>query len=427
MSDYTPIRTEPNETERYINFLFNKIEYDKSKVRSNMYRIKPGYIYSIFSLKNNEYLKNRIKQSDQNYPNRSSTRKHSLISRNNSQKINLKLNQIKTSSFANNNNIEKTNTDNNLLKNKSLNIKKPHTKIYQKYLRIINGILDNELYNEKSENDKNNINKISNNKIKEYTIRTKDNHFNKRIRNHNKGKDKVNIINSICIGKSVINNCILRDKVIYDIKPLNKSEQKGRCFFPLKDTNNINDSSNNDNIEFKLLEKMPIIKSKNIIHKNKEKNNLNKTVKINWIKKINQIGQIPLNTLLYKEEDITENLKGPKLKTFYGRGSGDMVRGEKIKFLKTCSDVKLIKPLLTQKGYIFKSNIIPKKTIYNYNIKKKEFNDYDVVIKRNNKEIKKVKNKLKYIRRNIFNAFKWVEDRKMKLFDFKTEDDIYNL
>ena len=426
MSDYTPIRTQPNEAERYINFLFNKIEYDKSKIRSNMYRIKPGYIYSIFSLKNNEFLKNNIQQPGKNCPKRSNTRKHSLI-RNNSQKINLKLSQIKTSSFENNNNINKTNIDNNVLKNKSLNIKKPYTKIHQKYLKIINGILDNELYNEQSENNKNNINKISDNKIKEYTIRTKDNHFNKRIRNHNKGKDKVNIINSICIGKSVINNCILRDKIIYDIKPLNKSEQKGRCFFPSKDINNIKDSSNKDNIEFKLLEKMPIIKNKNIIHKNKEKINLNKMVKINWIKKINQIGQIPLNNLLYKEEDITGNLKGPKLKTFYGRGSGDMVRGEKIKFLKTCTGVKLIKPLLTQKGYIFKSNIIPKKIIYNYNTKKKEFNDYDVVIKRNKKEIKKVKNKLKYIRRNIFSAFKWVEDRNMKLFDFKTEDDFYNL
>ena len=227
----------------------------------------------------------------------------------------------------------------------------------------------------------------------------------------NIGKHNTDVINSLYIGKTFINNCKIRKKIIYDIKPLNKSEKKGRCIFPLKEIRNNTD--NKDKIELNLIENKPIMR--NALTEKKSINDYG-FQKTKEIKK-----KIHLNDLLYK--DISHNLKELKLKTFYSPGSGDTVRGEKIKFLKTCSPVNLIKPIMTQKGYIFKSSFVPKKLVKAYSSKKNNFNDYDKVKKRNQHEIKDIENKLKSIRKNIIRTFKLAEERNLQLFKFKTEGD----
>ena len=216
--------------------------------------------------------------------------------------------------------------------------------------------------------------------------------MNKNIENKEKNKkNKLKIIDSIYLGNSVINNCILRNKIIYDIKPLNQSNQKGKCFFPNEEQSNINENydtytsrnnfnsinhtnhsnnnllrlNSNDNIIN--LKKEIIIKDRKQNEKIKLSNN-RKNINKNKLKKLKEIGgEIPLNKLLAK--DITE-FTLPNMKTFYGKGNGDMIRGEKIKFLKTCYPVKFIKPILTQKGYILKPNFISQKVV-NHKKKKK--------------------------------------------------------
>ena len=101
-----------------------------------------------------------------------------------------------------------------------------------------------------------------------------------------------------------------------------------------------------------------------------------------------------------------------------------MIRGEKIKFLKTCYQVKFIKPILTQKGYILNPNQIYRKVV-NKNKNKKydnNNNNFDIIKKWNKNEIKKTKEKMKIIKRNIIQVFDWVDEEKEKLFDFKTDE-----
>ena len=110
------------------------------------------------------------------------------------------------------------------------------------------------------------------------------------------------------------------------------------------------------------------------------------------------------------------------MKTFYGRGSGDMIRGEKIKFIKTSYPVKFIKPLLTQKGYIVKSNKI-KINSSNNKIRKKNLFEINSNIfkKKSQNKIKNTKEELEIIKRNIFKEFNWFDEQKTKLFDFHNE------
>ena len=423
MSYFFTLNNEQKDSEKYFKYLFNKVEFDNLKVISNLYRLN---LKKIDQNDNNSNFKVTLNTNAQKEKFNINRLKISPIHRNNSQKINLKLNLIKKSPITKSRTIDSKSIKKKMQKYKKLKELNRPSKIQQKYLKILQGALDKELYDEKIEK-----------KIK--TLTQTENYINSKSKENKTEKNKINIINSIHIGKSVINNCILRNKIIYDIKPLNKSEQKGKCFFTNKDDqnqkyviterNSINSINSKNSIpitENTIINKekeKKIINDKNNINFNINNKSINNSIKKHKSKKIKKIREIRLNSLFSK--DISQNLNGPNLKTFYGRGSGDMMRGEKIKFIKTCYPVKFIKPLLTQKGYFFKSNYLfnlPKE-INKYSNKKNNFNN--LVLKdfkrKNNSEIKSVKDKLKIIKRNIFNAFKWFDEQKEILFRIETE------
>lgn len=402
MTNLIELNNEQKYYDNYFKYFFNKLDFDNLKVLSNFYRINLKEIHT-FNSNNHKFKRNlniNTKKEDNSSTNEINI--HSIY-KNNSYKTNLKLNQIQKSSIIK----EKKIINESLKKNTQIknNLKNP-SKTQMKYLKILRGVLDNELYKEK--NEKNIYEKFK-------TINQQRNNYN-----INKENKKINIIDSILIGKSVFNNCILRNKLIYDIKPLNKSEQKGKCYFSLEDKPNkaLTDRNSINSIDGITLNEYSSInndKRNNTINNN----SLNINIKKPNTKKTKKMSEIPLNILLSKE--FNENLKGPNLKTFYGSGADDLMRGEKIKFIKTCYPVKFIKPLLTQKGYILKSSYISnlsKDKINQYKTKKKILRNIvlnDFKRKRSN-QIKNVKDELKNIKKNIFNAFKWCNEQKDKLF-----------
>ena len=412
MSNYITLKTELNDKEQYFNYLFNKMKIEKIKVRNNFYKETLIKANNFLSKKNCLFLKNHTILTN----NSEESKKHKNIPvvRHNSQKLNIKLEEKKIHSF---NSTKKLKVGNSLAVEKNARRQKFRrpTKIHQKYLQILRGVLDKELYNEKYDKDKKRIQ--DNKKNKTITQRNINN-----LKESNTEKNKTNMVD-IIYGKSLINNCILRDKMIYDIKPLNKSEQKGRCYYPIEDNN---DYALTDRNIINISNDIPI-SEKQIFNKQIEKNinksiNNNNCIKDYNIKRIKEIGEIPLNTILGK--DIPQHMIGTNLKTFYGRGSGDMIRGEKIKFIKTCYPVKFIKPILTQKCYVLKSGNL-KIDSSNHKNKRNYFNTTDVNSfkrKAQNKIIKNVKKELKSIREKIFKEFNWFDEQKSKLFDTQTKE-----
>ena len=399
MSNYITLKTELNDKEQYFNYLFNKMEVENIKVRNNFYKGSLIKANSYLSKNNNLFLKNYIILGNNNEE--SKKYKITPIKRKNSQKLNKKLEQKKIDSFQ------------SIKKVKKLKFRKPN-KTHQKYLKILRGVFDKELYNDKLDKDKN---RITNTKNKAMTQRN----INKIFKESNTETDKIKLVD-IRYGKSFINNCILRNKIIYDIKPLNKSEQKGRCYYPIEDNNNYAITDGNIiNVSNDIPSFANQILNKQI------KNNINKSINNNIIKGYNikhikEIGEIPLNSLLSK--DIPQHLKGANLKTFYGRGSGDMIRGENIKFIKTCYPVNYIKPILTQKCYVLKSGNLQINSYSNkikrYNLNRTDLKNFKR--KPQNKIINNVKKELKSISDKIFKEFNWFDEQKSKLFDMQMKE-----
>ena len=450
MSELFPLNIKPDENNKYFNYIFNKVEFNYLKVKNNFYNFRKNKFYKNLYKKTNNNLYLKFNSSINKRKSESNKNSIKTYSFENIKKQNIKLNKLKSSTFNINNN-KSLNLNNNKSNNDDIsnsystknipkiNNSKKNTKSYQKYLKILSGSLDKELYNES--NDKN-INKES----------SKNNNLvilNNNTIKKNQKKNKLNLIDTIYIGNSVINNCLLRNKVIYDIKPLNKSEQKGRCIFynediknKKKNNNNIffsaqksinnslniseinNNNRKNKNYKLNSIDSIINNKKKNFLYevenKKEIKNKLLNNKKINKINRFKE-NQLPLNILLSKD---IQQFSGPNLKTFYGRGGKDMIRGEKIKFLKTCYQVKFIKPILTQKGYILNPNQIYKKVVHKNKNKKYDINHYnlDIIKKLNKNEIKKTKEKMKIIKRNIIQVFDWVDEEKEKLFDFKTDE-----
>ena len=364
MSNYITLKTELNDKEQYFDYLFNKMKIENIKVRNNFYKETLIKVNTFLSKKNNLFLKKHTILKN----NSEESKRHKIRPevRHNSQK-NIQLEQKKIHSFPS---TKKLKVGNSLVIEKierKQKFRRP-TKIHQKYLQILRGVLDKELYSEKNDKDKKVIQ--DNKKNKTITQRNINN-----LKESNTEKNKTNMVD-IIYGKSLINNCILRDKIIYDIKPLNKSEQKGRCYYPIEDNN---DYALTDRNIINISNDIPIFA--NQIIKKQIKKNINKSINNNNcikdynIKPIKEIGEMPLNTILGK--DIPRHTIGTNLKTFYGRGSGDMIRGEKIKFIKTCYPVKYIKPILTQKCYVLKSGNL-KIDSFNPKNKSRHFNTTDV-------------------------------------------------
>jgi len=417
---------------KYFDYLFNKIEFDHLKVKKDFYRLNNKKDKSNRDEKENNkiinpiinriLLKCKLNKGNKKTYSDYKTIRNKIKSISNKEVIKFSLqNSSKKLDIKN----ENSNSPLPIFKR---NIKKRQTQVYQKYLDILSGVLDKELYleNKKSKEIE---------KIKEINEK---NNLNKNKEKNKNEKNKLKIIDSIYFGNSVINNCILRNKIIYDIKPLNQSNQKGKCFFPSEEKFNINENfetytsrnnfnsinnttnyRNNNLLRFNSNDNIKNLKKQIGDRKQNEKKKLihNNTNKLKKYKKIG--GEIPLNKLLSK--DII-NFTLPNMKAFYGKEYGGMIRGEQIKFLKTCYPVKFIKPILTQKGYIVKPNTISKKVVNQKKKKKFSVNHYnlDIMKKENINEIKKTKEEIKVIQRNIMHAFDWIEEQK-KYLNFQTE------
>ena len=99
-----------------------------------------------------------------------------------------------------------------------------------------------------------------------------------------------------------------------------------------------------------------------------------------------------------------------------------MIRGEQIKFIKTCYPVKFIKPLLTQKGYIIKTKHLHTNSFDKKIIKRNPFNCFETNSynkKKTKTLIKNVNEELKDIKDKILKEFSWFDEQKTKLFNLE--------
>ena len=326
-----------------------------------------------------------------------------------------------------------------------------YNEIKKRTLKKLKIELDKELIeNDKYNKSRKNINDLQNKKKL------------KKIRSEiraKKEKEEEKIIDILYIGNNIFNNCKIKNKTIYDIRPLNKTKQKASCRFDSENNSksNINDNEikiitksesnkkipdikinnntnyltqkslkyfrnsyseiystntnfQNNNItiqvnddngdrtnnnkklenyelsEKELINKLKINKDENYkkninielnkvirqLNKNKRKKEIYENIFYNSNKKEN-INKNFLDfidlSLLAKE--IVDNEKYKKnLHSFFSKEEENVMRGEKIKFLKTCYQIKLVKPLLSQHTYEFKKTPSTKKI---FSPKKKQF------------------------------------------------------
>ena len=308
------------------------------------------------------------------------------------------------------------------------------SKLSKDYNKILKGKLDKELvinsqYKNNNEKEDNNLNaNININKgysSEESKIIPLINLNNKTDINNT---NKINqIYRYIKADNKIFNNCFIRKKIIYDIKPLNRLKEKGRCNFPknlidekykTESTSVTKDSFFNKNIFFrdKFVENgnSTSYNTNFNLYKEEPYSNINKDENINKrhsnrffserIKKDNNTNlrnNFQLSDL-YKDLPAFEKKKNKNIFIFYKNGVG-VSRGEKIKFLKTCYPINLVKPMDTQNYFKIK---MPK-----YIEKKKEIiinrfpvNHYnlDIINKNNIRQI----NALNKIQNSISNKIK---------------------
>jgi hypothetical protein len=332
----------------------------------------------------------------------------------------------------------------------------------KKILKNIKKILDKEIINS---------NNITKNRRRSNAFNKGSEDIKKRLRiikneiKAKKEKEEAKIIDTLYIGNNIINNCKMKEKIIYDIRPLNKTKEKASCHFSSKDelkplifqikkkqniNSNINIKSNNtnsitqkylkyfrnsysqiysndsnyqssntnnqiDNIKYELSEKelikKLIVENENNIETTKDMNKfINKKKYFSETRNFNPIrkGNLFKNNLDYIDlsvlaKEIPDNKrKEKKLRSFYANKEENVVRGEKIKFLKTCNQVKFVKPLLSQKAFEFKTSNSTKK-IFAPKRKKFPVNHFnlDILRNRNKKAINSTENYLYDLKNNM--------------------------
>ena len=323
------------------------------------------------------------------------------------------------------------------------------SKLNDDYKKIIRGKLDKELVI--NQNIGNNTNNDKENKINRILLSEKTKRIPSLKLNNN---DLHKIYKSVKADNKIFNNCIIQEKIIYDIKPLNKLKEKGKCIFPKKindkknrteslslknniffdnytnknrndnfnltyNNNNLNanafkNEEDNENIKKTIThinqsKKISKEKSFNDIHnKNIDSKRLRGCTTPTKIKKENKENKnyrtnrnFYLNDL-YKDLPTFEKNKSKNIFIFYKDGIG-VTRGEKLKFLKTSYPINLIKPLNTQKIFKLKmpdkieekkGKIFKKFPINHYNL--------DIVNRNNNQLI----NNLNALQKNISDKIK---------------------
>ena len=300
-------------------------------------------------------------------------------------------------------------------------------KLSNEYRKIIKGKLDEELVinpkNKNKINEENKINQISteeNKKLLQLQLNNNIDKNNSNLLNH--------IFRSVKADNKIFNNCLIKDKIIYDITPLNKSKEKGKCNFSKeeKDKKNKNDSTclNKDSFFKRNTFFEEINKQYNLTSNNNPNNNFYKEKSFNNIRikredknKRNKnmhsksFGVFPSKTqtkttrnihLKQLYYDLPNFVKNKNIFIYYKNGVG-VTRGEKLKFLKTSYHVNLLKPLDTQQYFKIK---MPNKIKKNDEIITKKFpiNHYNLdVINKNNKKLMK---DLNNIQNNISSQIK---------------------
>lgn len=372
---------------------------------------------------------------------------------------------------------DEVNIDNdNAIKRQSIS-KKSNKKIIEN--------LKNELDKELIINEKNNDEGI----IKSRNKKIKKNRTEIKIERALREKEEEKIIDILYIGNNIINNCKIKNKIIYDIRPLNKTKERGTIHFlsendskptsEIQSNTNTNTNSNtitntnnntiksnqkslkyfrksysqfystysdfNKNIPLKIdedKEKVKITKNYKLSEKDlidllkidKEEENKNdikieinpeiknNKKKLEKIKSFNSINNTKYNSNERKKDKNKNNLdyidlgvlakelsdndkkkNNLRLRSFFDKEE-NVIRGEKIKFLKTCHQVKLVKPLLSQHTFKFKNmNGAKKINVFSPKSIKYPPNHFnlDIIKESNMKKINNTKNHLIGLKSNI--------------------------
>ena len=507
MKNYIEKEINNNYLNDYIDYYFNK---EKQKFSRLKYKLRNN-----ISKKQSEFNSYNIIESNLNekFP---YINKKLLINR---KLINVSLKSIKTDQikigtknnkifpikmFENNNifnnkqnkkndlrNINNLNNKSNLLSNSQtddahINLIRKKSFYSKKSLKKIRKDLKIELNKELIENDKssksrkNIVDKNLNKKLKKIRSEIKA----------KKEKEEEKVIDILYIGNNIFNNCKIKNKTIYDIRPLNKTKERASCHFELENNLKLVPNEIKSNINFNLNANTNSSKKinsnttnyltqkslkyfrnslsevystntnfhNNITIKINEDNNTINTTHIKDIKKYELSEQELINKLKFnKDENYKDNInielneildkknryknKKELLKnTFYNNNKnenfnkhfldfidlsllakeitnnkkykknlhsfflkeGNVTRGEKIKFLKTCYQVQLVKPILSQRAYEFKTTNTTKKI---FSPKKKFFpiNHFklDPLKETNLKEINNTKKYLFDLKKNM--------------------------
>ena len=372
-----------NQDKEFFDFAFNKTKYELLKAHASR-----KYYNSLSKEKKPKILKEIKKNFEAFKQNNENTKPKNYIKKRNSiNPKNLNLHEFKLfEPKLNNQPINHKNItqyiDYHRLKSKSnrnltfISLSKAN----KKYNKILDGFLNRDFIDTDEEmktNSKKNLNKENENK-------------------------KIDLLN---VGKQKIHNCILKNKIIYDVKPLNKFNQKGYCSFNENMADESDLSSNKSNIHFCNDRSLNInydnpfsnflLYSRNKI--NKKKNNI---YKINKNFTNSKLKIISLHLLM---EDYDGKVPVTHMKTFFGDDGRDLIRGEKIKYTRKAIPVKVIKALSSQQVFKLGSK---KYSEQNKIIKLKKFNvnnQYylDRLYKTNEKKIKKAENKMKEFKDSI--------------------------
>lgn len=103
-------------------------------------------------------------------------------------------------------------------------------------------------------------------------------------------------------------------------------------------------------------------------------------------------------------KETSDNKRSKKnLRSFMTKDGGDVVRGEKIKFLKTCYQIKFVKPIFSQQSFKYNSLENSKKEIFALKIKKFPVNHYklDKLSRINKNQINITESNLYDLKNNI--------------------------
>ena len=143
----------------------------------------------------------------------------------------------------------------------------------------------------------------------------------------------------------------------------------------------------------------------NSIKRLRNKNPFSKTKYFSCNKKRHQNKELEYIDLSLLAKDTSDNKRNKKnFKSFITKDGGDVIRGEKIKFLKTCYQIKFVKPVFSQQSFKYNSLENSKKEIFALKIKKFPVNHYklDKLSKINQKQINITESNL-YDLKNVIN------------------------